>query len=303
MSSLVLGAILGTAALAVATFLRAGFRVDAGNVAVLVVFGRFARDARGAVRAFGPGLHGRWPWASVVTISLAERSLALGEPAAAAAAEAGHGARAADAGTSIEALAADGTRIRINARLRYRIDPDRIATYLADAKDALELLGGLFRLALREQVARFEQRPEELSAYTALRLRAGDLQQRTQAAIEETARADHGIVVISVDLIQIDPPEELIDALNTVITAESEASALVARTDLQCQQRVLSAEQAIAIAHARALATEAEIRTTGAELLTLVDGGVLRDYIARRRIELLGGSHRVYLNHQPTLRS
>jgi len=305
MSSLVLGAILGTAALAVYTFLRAGFRVDAGNVAVLVVFGRFVRDARGAVRTFGPGLHWRWPWAQVVTVSLAERSLGLGAPAPSSSEMRDHVAAApeAAAGTSFEALAADGTRIRINARLRYRIDPARVGTFLADAKDSIDLLGGLFRLAIHEQVARFEQRPEELSAYTALRLRMHELQRRIQAAIEETARADHGVIVTAVDLIQIDPPEELIDALNAVITAESEANALVARTELQCQQRVLAAEEAIAIAHARALATEAEIRTVGSELVALADAGVLRDYIARRRIELLGGSQRVYLNHQPTLRS
>lgn len=302
MSSLVLGAATGAAILAIYIFIRAGFRVDNGNVAVLTVFGRFVRDGS-KVKTFGPGLHWRWPWAQVITVSLAERSLGLGAAAKThgsipGAPSTGMSSASTEA-ASMEALAADGTRIRINARLRYRIDPARLDTYLADAKDALDLLAGLFRLAVREQVARFEQQPDELSAYTGLRLRMHALQQRIQAAIEEAAR-DYGLTVIAVDLIQIDPPEELIDALNAVITAESEASALVARTDLQCQQRVLSAEQAIAIAHARALATESEIRTVGAELGTLADGGVLRDYIDRRRIELLGGSHRVYMNHQPS---
>lgn len=301
MSSLVLGAIVGTAILAVYTFFRSGFRVDNGNVAVLVVFGRFMRTADGKVRTFGPGLHWRRPWAQVVIVSLAERSLGLGSPAASSSEMRDHRPGTPEAaGSSFEVLASDGTRIRINARLRYRIDPARIGTYLADAKDSVELLGGLFRLAIHEQVAGFEQRPEELSAYTALRLRMHELQRRIQAAIEESARAEYGVIVTAVDLIQIDPPEELIDALNAVISAESEANALVAHTELQCQQRVLSAEEAIAIAHSRALATEAEIRTVGTELVTLADAGVLRDYIARRRDELLGGSQRVYLNHQQT---
>jgi regulator of protease activity HflC (stomatin/prohibitin superfamily) len=303
MNSLVLGALVGAAIVAIYAVIRAGFRVDNGNLAVLAVFGRFVRAGGGKVKTFGPGLHWRWPWAQVITVSLAERSLGLG--AAAKTTANAHGApatgtsSASTASAAMEALAADGTRIRINARLRYRIDPARVDTYLADAKDALDLLAGLFRLAVREQVARFEQRPEELAAYTALRLRMNELQLRIQASLEATAR-DYGVTVIAVDLIQIDPPEELIDALNAVITAESEANALVARTDLQCQQRVLSSEQAIAIAQARALATESEIRTVGNELGTLADGGVLRDYIDRRRIELLGGSHRVYINHQPT---
>lgn len=285
MSSLFLGILAGAAAVAAYAVLRSAFRVDNGNLAVLVVFGRLVRDAGGGVATFGPGLHARRPWAQAVQISLAERSLSLGGTP--------------DKPAAIGALAADGTRIRVNARLRFRIDPRRAGTYLANAADALEQLGGLFRLTIREQIARLDQRPAELSAYTALRLRTNELQQRTLEAMADVALAEYGIRVTSVDLLQIDPPEELVDALNAVITAESEADALVARTELLCQQRVLAAEQAVAIANARARATEAEIRTVGEELATLADQGVLRDYVARRRIEVLGGSRRVYLNHQP----
>jgi regulator of protease activity HflC (stomatin/prohibitin superfamily) len=280
MISLIIGSLIGVALVALWLVIRAGFRVDNGNLAVLTAFGRFVRDRAGGVRTFGPGLHWKVPWAQVLEVSLAERGMAFG-----------------NGESSIEALAADGTRIRVNARLRYRVVADGVARYLADAKDAAAQLAGLFRLTVREQVARFEQRPDELSAYTSLRLRMPELQQRTLDAIAGPALAEYGIQVTSVDLLQIDPPEELVDALNAVITAEAEAHALVARTELQTQQRLLSAEQAVAIANARALATEAEIRTIGAELATLADRGVLRDYVARRRIEVLGGSRRVYLNH------
>lgn len=279
MNSLFIGLATGAGLVAFYLLLRAGFRVDNGTVGVLSVFGRFVRDRDGNVVTFGPGLHWRRPWAQVVHVSLGERSLSLDEKAA-----------------SIEALAPDGTRIRVNARLRYKVDPARVDVFLADSKDAIDHLCGLFRLTMREQIARFDQRAEELSAYTALRLRMNELQQRTQDAMKAAAQREYGIHVISVDLLQIDPPEELVDALNAVITAESEANALVARTELQSQQRTLSAEQAVAIANAHALAQETEIRTVGAELSTLADQGVLRDYVARRKIEVLGGSRRVYLN-------
>jgi regulator of protease activity HflC (stomatin/prohibitin superfamily) len=282
MTSLLLGGLIGVGLLVLYVFVRAGFRVDNGNIAVLTVFGRFVRDRAGAVRTFGPGLHWKAPWAQPIDVSLAERSLAFGEKAA-----------------LIEALAADGTRIRVNARLRFRVVRDGASKFLADAKEPIQHLAGLFQVTVREQVARFEQRPHELSAYTSLRLRMHDLQAKVQDAMKQAALDEYGIQVISVDLLQIDPPEELVDALNAVITAESEANALVARTDLSVQQRVLSAEQAVAIANARALATEAEIRTVGAELATLADQGVLKDYVQRRKIEVLGGSRRVYLNHQP----
>lgn len=281
--SLIYGILAGTAVVALYALVRAGFRVDNGNMAVLAVFGRFERDPSGAAKTFGPGLHWRAPWAQVIPVSLAERSMSLGGTP--------------DKPAAIEALASDGTRIRVNARLRFRVDPTRIATYLAESKDAIDHLCGLFRLTMREQIARFEQRPTELSAYTALRLRMNELQQRALESMQHAALAEYGIEVTSVDLLQIEPPEELVDALNAVSTAESEASSLVARTELQVQQRLLAAEQAVAIANARALATEAEIRTVGAELSTLAEQGTLRDYVARRRTEVLGGSHRVYLNH------
>lgn len=282
MQSLLIGLGLGAALVLATLVIRSGFRVDNGNVAVLAVFGRFVRDGN-KLRVYEPGLHWRAPWAQVIHVSLAERSMPLD-----------------DKHPSIEALAADGTRIRVNARIRYRIDPARIATFLADAKDAVDHLEGLFRLVVREQIARFSQRTEELSSYTALRMRMPELQQCTQQAIAGPALEEYGIVVTSVDVLQLDPPEELVDALNAVITAESEANMLVARTDLQCQQRVLSAEQAIAIAKAHASACESEIMTVGAELGMLAERGVLRDYVARRRLEVLGNSRRVYMNHQPS---
>lgn len=286
MNTLVIGTVIGAALVALYAFIRAGFRVDNGTTAVLTVFGRFVRSSDREVRTFGPGLHWKAPWAQPITVSLAERSLALDEKT-----------------KSIEALAADGTRIRVNARLRYRVTKEGVARFIADAKDAVDHLAGLFQLTVREQVARFEQQPTELSAYTSLRLRMHDLQERIQDAMKQAALDEYGICVVSIDLLQIDPPEELVDALNAVITAESEARALVSRTELQAQQRVLAAEQAVAIANARALAQESEIRTVGAELSTLADQGVLRDYVARRQLEVLGESHRVYLNHTPTLRS
>lgn len=283
------GLVAGTALVLIFLFWRSGFRVDNGNVSLLAVFGRFSRDGNGKLRTFGPGLHWKAPWAQPIQVSLAERSIALD-----------------DKSSAIEALSPDGTRIRVNARLRFRVDATRVDVFLADAKDAVEHLCGLFKVTLREQIARFEQRPEDLSAYTALRLRMNELQTRTQDALKEAALKEYGIEIVSVDLLQIDPPEELVDALNAVITAESEANALVARTELQSQQRTLSAEQAVSIANARALAQEAEIRTVGTELTALADHGVLKDYVARRKIEVLGGSRRVYLNHTPsssTLRS
>lgn len=286
MSSLVLGLLIGAAVSAVYVFILSGFRVENGNVGALTVFGKFVREPDGSVKTYGPGLQWKSPWARAIEVSLAERSLSVADNAA-----------------SIEVLASDGTRVRVNARLRYRVMSKRLATFLAEAKDATDHLRALFRLTVREQIPRFEQRPTELSAYTALRLRMNELQQRTLDALRDEAAKEYGVEVIAVDYLQIDPPEELVDALNAVITAESEANEHVARAELSAQGRVLAAEHAVSIANAHALATEAEIRTVGEELTTLAEQGVLNDYVERRRLEVLGGSRRIFLNHNSNLRS
>jgi regulator of protease activity HflC (stomatin/prohibitin superfamily) len=280
---LTLGLISGLGLVALVVFYLAAFRVENGSVAVLTVFGRFMRDRNGTVQTFSPGMHGKAPWAKAITVSLAERSISLkpgNEP--------------------IEVLASDGTRIKVNARLRFRVESISVSTFLADAKDPLDHLYGLFRANLREQFARFGLVGNELSSYTALRLRMHELQQKTLGAITDEALREYGIRVVAVDLLQIDPPDELVDSLNAVVTAESEANALVSRTELQSTQRTLSAEQAVAIASARAAAQEQEIRTVGVELSTLHQHGVLREYVERRRAEVMGGSRRLYLNHTST---
>ncbi len=277
---LTIGIISGLGAVALIVFLLAAFRVDNGSVGVLTTFGRFVRDRNGTVKTFSPGMHGKAPWSKAIIVSLAERSISL-KPKA----------------EPIEVLASDGTRIKVNARLRFRVDPASVGTFLADAKDPLDHLYGLFRANLREQFARFGLVGSELSSYTALRLRMHELQQKTLGAIADEALREYGVRVVAVDLLQIDPPDELVDSLNAVVNAESEANALVARTELQSTQRTLSAEQAVAIASARAAATEQEIRTVGTELSQLHQQGVLQEYVERRRAEVMGGSRRLYLNH------
>jgi len=280
LQSLYLGLAIGGGLVLVFLFWKSAFHVNNGHLGVLMRFDRFARDDKGHVITYPPGLHSKAPWVKPIMVSLAERSVSV------------H-----DTLPAIEVQAADGTRLKINARVRFHVDKDRVAAFLAEAKDAEHELIGLFRLTVREQIARFLVKPDELSAYTALRARMTELQTKTLDAMKDAALHEYGIVVIAVDYLQIDPPEELVDALNAVISAESEANALVARTELVSQQRMLAAEQAVAIAHAHAMATESEIRIVGNELAQLATQGVLRDYVDRRKVEVLGGSRRVYLNH------
>ena len=67
------------------------------------------------------------------------------------------------------------------------------------------------------------------------------------------------------------------------------------RSQSECAQRVLAAEQGVAIARTRAGAVEAEIDELGRHLVELETGGVLDAYLSRRRAEVLSESRTVYL--------
>ncbi|MDF2695628.1 MAG: hypothetical protein K0S65_4011, partial [Labilithrix sp.] len=91
------------------------------------------------------------------------------------------------------------------------------------------------------------------------------------------------------------PPDELADALNAVIQANSEADALVHRAEAECQQRILAAERGVAIAGARSQAIETEIRKLCTFLEDLDRKGVLDAYVARRRSEVTSESRTLFL--------
>ena len=102
------------------------------------------------------------------------------------------------------------------------------------------------------------------------------------------------VVFKAVDLTDIYPPEELEDALNAVINAQTESEELLARTEAECEQRILSAKQSLEIAKNNAQAHAIEIIKLGSYLERLSQLGVLDQYVSRRKFEVLSESKTVY---------
>jgi regulator of protease activity HflC (stomatin/prohibitin superfamily) len=105
----------------------------------------------------------------------------------------------------------------------------------------------------------------------------------------------YGIDFHSVDITDIHPPDELADALNAVISARAEADSTRFRAESDCAQKVMAAEQGVAIATAKASAVEAEIDELGRHLETLDRQGVLDAYVARRRAEVMSDARTLFV--------
>lgn len=269
---------------------RCFFRVGEGHLAVLTTFGAVERLGTGGLHTFGPGLHRKRPWQHVVMVPTMEQSVDL----------------SGEKGGQM-AMAEDGTVLRFDSILRYQPMESRLEEFLFGLRAPIEHITGLFTCLLRNEIANFRAEGSGSRDLTRADLSAGGgayaLIRRERVAlnrhIAEFCRTQigdrYGVHFNAVDLTDILPPDELAEALNGMIQAQTEAEAHYFRTQADCEQRVLASEQGIAIARARAEAVETEVRTLAAALEVLHREDTLRDYINRRRAEVLSESRAVFV--------
>jgi regulator of protease activity HflC (stomatin/prohibitin superfamily) len=290
-----LGLALGFLLYLVTIAYRCTFRVDEGHLAILVTFGKAETvdGKKGRLVTYGPGLHAKKPWQRVIVVSMKEQTLDLHG-------ESGGGA----------AMADDGTILRLEPFVRYVPVEEDLYEFLFGMHRPLEHINGLFTCLLRNEIANFRVPSEGSTALTAesrfdFEKQAGSyalirrerrlLNERIEAFCREKIAYRYGVRFNAVDLADILPPDELADALNAVIQAQSEADARIHRVEAECQQRILSAERGVKIARAAAGAVEAEIRKLAAFLEELDTRAVLDAYVARRRAEVASESRALFV--------
>ena len=298
---LMIGLVLGVIVCVVAVAYRSLFRVEEGHLAVLVTFGRAeTKGGKHQLVTYGPGLHRKQPWQKVVAISIKEQNLDLN-------AEEGGGT----------AMADDGTILRLDSFVRYVPVEAVLYEHLFGVERPLEHITGLFTCLLRNEIANFrgptrtladgDQGEEEAAlstrfdfagqagSYALIRRDRKLLNDRIQQFCQAKIDNRYGVRFVAVDLADILPPDELADALNAVMQAQSESEALLFRAEGECQQRILASERGVRIARTRANAIEIEINGLARFLDDLDSQGVLEAYVARRRAEVTSESRALFL--------
>lgn len=287
-----MGFVLGVLLFAITVVFRCTFRVEEGYLAVLVTFGRAeTKGGKHDLITYGPGLHYKKPWQKVLCVSMKEQNLDLNT-------EEGGGT----------AMADDGTILRLDSFVRYVPVKEVLYEHLFGVERPLDHITGLFTCLLRNEIANFrgtETGEESLSSrfdfaaqagsYALIRRERKLLNDRIHQFCHEKIDNRYGVRFNAVDLADILPPDELADALNAVMNAQTEAEACLHRTEAECQQRVLSSERGVEIAAARAAAVEIEIKKLASYLEALESAGVLDAYVARRRAEVTSESRALFL--------
>lgn len=272
---------------------KCGFRVEEGTTAVLVTFGKAEVDpTTKRLVTYGPGVHFKKPWQRAVIVSMKEQSLDLNKE---------------DGGGT--AMAADGTILRLDSFVRYVPVQKELYEFLFGLERPLEHITGLFTCLLRNEIANFRGSgkdddgslstrfdfAKQAGSYALIRRERKLLNERIETFCREKIDNRYGVHFNAVDLADILPPDELADALNAVIQAQSESEAMLFRAEGECQQRILASERGVSIAKARALAAEVEVNKLADYLVELDRTGVLEAYVARRRSEVLGESRTLML--------
>lgn len=271
---------------------RCSFKVEEGHLAVLTTFGRAdTTDGKRRLKTYGPGIHAKKPWQRVVTVSMKEQTLDLNT-------EEGGGT----------AMADDGTILRLDSYVRYVPVEKELYEFLFGLERPLDHITGLFTCLLRNEIANFRGAPsdkdslstrfdfaQQAGSYALIRRERKLLNERIESFCHTQIDNRYGVRFNAVDLADILPPDELADALNAVIQANTEAEAMLFRAEGECQQRILAADRGVSIARSRAAAVEAEIRKLASYLAQLEDQGVLDAYVARRKSEVLAESRALFL--------
>lgn len=290
------GFALGLCAYLLLLVARSIVRVDEGSVAVRTTFGAAEHEVgpAPALRLLRPGLHFKWPWQRVLYVSTKEQHLDLsGEQG------------------GLTAMADDGTVLRFDSVLRYEPVDANLEQFLFGMQKPLEHITSLFTCLLRNEIANFESvaaakeiertgaeldLPAEAGSYALIRRERNTLNERIADFTNREIGSRYGVRFHAVDLTDVLPPDELAEALNVVISAQSVADAEYFDAEGERQKRVLAAREGVDIARRLADAEAVEIERLASYLNDLETRGVLSDYVARRRSEVLSESRAVFVN-------
>lgn len=292
---LAIGVLFGLGLYGLYLVFKCRFQVAEGHLAVLSEFGKclYSDESNQKLRTFGPGFHLKRPWQQVHSVSMMEQMLELsGE----------------DGGTT--AMAADGTMLRFDSVVRFTPLASHVYDYLFGLERPVDHVKSLFVCLLRNEIANFDGKFLEAKSssgtslvkdalppgsYAIIRRERRLLNQSIQEFCRHQIGDRYGVNFDGIDLTDILPPDELAEALNSVINAHSEAQSLFARTEGECEQQLIAAAKGLDIAKVRASAVEIEIDTMVSILARLQRDGTLKSYLDRRRAEVYTDARTSYV--------
>ncbi len=264
------------------------FQVQEGSIAVVSCFGKAKTIDKNEknLKIYASGLHFKFPWQKVRKISIKEQILDLASS---------------EKGTML--MTSDGTLLRVDSKLRFVPLINNIYSFLYAMEKPVEHIKSFFNGLLHQEIAKLSSNKivsdkymqKYVGSYAILRTERNNLNVQIKNYCFDRMPSTYGFQFEGLDIIDILPPEELAQALNAVIHAQSEAEKNFAIKEAECEQKLLAAKKGIEIAKAKAKSVQAEILTHAKIIEKLEMNGTLKDYLERREVEVYSDSRISYI--------
>jgi regulator of protease activity HflC (stomatin/prohibitin superfamily) len=242
----------------------------------------FIEEEGSNIKLFQPGSHWKLPWDKVISFSIMERVIDLsGEKG------------------GKYAMAADGTVLRLDSKIRFFPKTNDVYSYLFELKNPMGHIREMFTCIIRNEIANFKgESPKDtelFGSFSAIRRERKRLNEQVEWVCRDQIGASYGIQFRGVDLIDIIPPQELEVALNGIQSARTEAEILYSRAETDARQKIVAAEQGVEIAKIRAESIAMELNVLSKMVKKLLSDGNIDYYLNHRKTELVGDSKMLFM--------
>jgi regulator of protease activity HflC (stomatin/prohibitin superfamily) len=252
------------------------------------------------LNVIGPGLHVCMPWQHVEIVSVATQTANIGL---------GNGERSNNG--AIHAVTKDQLDTEISGQIRFRVSEDNLYAYLFGVKNPIAHVMGFFHSVLREKIANYEapknsliqqqDDDEDLTRKTVEGISINDLRKNLQDINEHMERecgesaVHYGIILEAALITNIDPPDEVEQALAAINTAHNEVSSEISVAQADADQTIVQSKRAVEINTLKAQAEVEPLRQLASQLRSLRDRGGLYAYLRNVRLGLLERANSVVL--------
>lgn len=247
------------------------------------------------------GPYFKWPWEKIYKVSVATNTANMAYDPESPSANKNN--------TVLDAVTKDQLNIELSGQIRYRVSERNIYAYLFGVKHPIAHVMGYFVSVLRERIANFEGRrddlinQEDLTALGVGSISINDLRKNLRDINDHmdaeciVSEARYGVVLEASLITGIDPPDEVESALAAINTAHNQVSSSISLAQATADQKIVQSKRAVEIETLKAESETVALNLLAKELDTLKKrGGItaLEAYIRNAKLELLNQTKVVY---------
>lgn len=266
---IIIGTIVGASVTVLFLIYFSFFKVEEGNIATISSFGKARRARDGKLKLWYPGLYSKLPWEKVKEMSVMEKKLDLS-----------------DNENPFLTMAHDGTTLSLQASVRLQAVPEYAESILYGVDSPMDQIRSYLSCILRSEIANFGNQYDPGDVFIQLRNQQNQMRKSFEDAAGNELLKNYGVKLLGLDLVDITPPQELANAMNSVQTARADSESMIARAHAYREKRLYSAKINLEISKKEAEAAEKEMLTIVNNLAVIAKKGTIKDYVNRRILEV-----------------